>query len=142
MDSIAVPSRAVVIGDILHVRDNPHDAIGSSCCKAVPGRSTCGSARGGSGRLVGVRLNNQDVMNRSCGQRHYYAVESLDHWDRDASGLREALEEDKRSTPAEIAAIRIDLSAWLARLPRAARGPSPSCSPRENRRCLWPGNSA
>ena len=83
--------------------------------------SRFGIAQVRSGRLVGVRLNNQDVMDRSCRQRHHYAVESLDRWDRDAGGWREVLVEDKRSTPAEIAAIRIDLSAWLARLPRRTR---------------------
>jgi len=73
------------------------------------------------GRGVGVQLHGGDVLARACQARHHYAVESLDRWDRDAGGWREVLVQDQRSTPAEIAAIRIDLSAWLARLPRRTR---------------------
>lgn len=69
-----------------------------------------------SGRRVGVRLNIRDVMNQSRQERHQCVVQSIYRWS-DADGTwREQIVEDRRSTPAEIAAARLDIAAWLASL--------------------------
>ena len=67
------------------------------------------------GRRVGCRLNCRDVASPVCQRRRGFAVESLDAW-------RLALAEDRRTTPAELAALRVDFEAWLATLtPRNRR---------------------
>ena len=66
------------------------------------------------GRLVGGTVNSHDVGSSSC-RRRGCVVESLDQW-------QEALCDSRRGTPAETAAIRIDLSDWLQTLtPRNRR---------------------
>jgi hypothetical protein len=90
------------------------------------------------GRRVGGQLNIRDVSSHYCRARKGVSLESLDRCD-DASGQwQEILVEDRRSTPADIAATRIDVRAWLQTLPRRSRrlaerlatGESTSCAAR------------
>lgn len=73
-----------------------------------------------SGRRVAVRDNVNDVMAPTARRRHGLKVERLDRFDRD-SGWKEILVQDRRSTPAELAASRIDFENWLRRLPHQKR---------------------
>ena len=61
------------------------------------------------GRIVGARMNARDVGSRRCRQRQGCIVERLDDW-------KEALTETRRTTPAELAALRMDFGAWLETL--------------------------
>ena len=59
------------------------------------------------GRQVGGQLNLNDVMSRHAQRHHNLVVERLDR--RDYGGeWKEILVEDRRVTPAETAAARID----------------------------------
>jgi hypothetical protein len=73
-----------------------------------------------SGRRVGTKLNVNDVSSRYAQRMRGFAVKSLDQ--RAASGeWKETLIEDQTSGPAEIAAARLDVEAWLAGMPRLKR---------------------
>ncbi|HEV3025585.1 MAG TPA: hypothetical protein VGX76_24100 [Pirellulales bacterium] len=73
------------------------------------------------GRRVGGRLDRNDVLSRHAQRHHKLLVERLDR--RDPSGAwKEILVEDRRSTPAETAAARLDFGDWLARLCGRDRG--------------------
>jgi hypothetical protein len=72
------------------------------------------------GRRVGVRCNINDVMSPTARRRHGLKIERLDRFDRNA-GWKEVLVEDRRCTPAELAASRIDFESWLCGLPRQKR---------------------
>lgn len=72
-----------------------------------------------SGRLSGVPDRSEDVLSRFARQRRELVVESIDSGAkgvRERNGWRELAVEDHRSGPAEIAALRLDFAAWLARL--------------------------
>ena len=69
-----------------------------------------------SGRRVGSRLNVRDVTSPHARLTKGITVERLDRFDGDAGEWLEILVEDKRATPADTAAIRIDFAAWLQRL--------------------------
>lgn len=70
------------------------------------------------GRRVGGRLNSDDVSSAYAQRRRGHRVVSLDR--RDPSGAwKEILLEDRRTTPAELAASRIDLEDWFDQLPRS-----------------------
>jgi hypothetical protein len=60
------------------------------------------------GRLIGGRVNGRDVGS-ARGRLNGCVVEPLDDW-------KEALCETRHATPAEIAALRIDVSDWLKTL--------------------------
>ena len=70
-----------------------------------------------SGRSVGNRLNVRDVMSRHTQQARGVSVERLDRFDLEEGEWQEVLVEDKNAGPAETAAARIDLRAWLGLLP-------------------------
>jgi DNA-directed RNA polymerase specialized sigma24 family protein len=72
------------------------------------------------GRRVGGRLNIRDVSSEYCRVRKGVLLESLDR-DENSSDWREVLVEDRHSTPAEIAATRIDVGEWLKTLPGRSR---------------------
>jgi hypothetical protein len=73
-----------------------------------------------SGRRVGNRLNIDDVSSVYCQRQRGFRVRSLDQ--RASSGeWRETLVEDRRSTPAEVAAARLDIADWFDQLPRLKR---------------------
>jgi DNA-directed RNA polymerase specialized sigma24 family protein len=74
------------------------------------------------GRRVGSRLNGRDVGSEYGRLRNGVLVLSLDSHDETSGSCCEALAEDRRSTPADIAAIRIDFAHWLTTLsPRSRR---------------------
>ena len=67
------------------------------------------------GRSVGTPMNCQDVAAPACQRRHGFAIESHGDW-------KLALTEDHRTTPAELAALRVDFGDWLETLsPRDRR---------------------
>jgi hypothetical protein len=68
------------------------------------------------GRRVGSSLNIKDVSSPYCQQRKGVHVGSLHHWDNQDQSWREMLVEDQTATPADLAASRIDFSAWLETL--------------------------
>jgi len=73
------------------------------------------------GRRVGTKLNVNDISSPYARRMRGFVVKSLDQ--RAANGdWKETLIEDKTSGPAEIAAARLDLETWLARMPRLKRG--------------------
>jgi len=72
------------------------------------------------GRRVGNRLNVRDVMSPYAQRRNGFCVEPLAK--RLPGGRWEELVvEDERSTPADIAACRLDFRAWLRHLDRRRR---------------------
>jgi hypothetical protein len=73
------------------------------------------------GRRVGNRLRVRDVMSEYAQHRKKFQVEPLHFFDEEEGTWEEILVEDKRATPAEIAACRIDFSSWLRKLPRQRR---------------------
>jgi hypothetical protein len=68
------------------------------------------------GRRVGTRFNVRDVTSLHARLRYRVIVERLDRFERDEGEWREVLVEDRRATPADIAAATIDLSAWFRSL--------------------------
>jgi hypothetical protein len=69
-----------------------------------------------SGRRVGVCLNSGDVLSLACQRHGQFRVESLSRPEGESSTWQDLVVEDHRSSPAEIAAARLDLSAWFATL--------------------------
>jgi hypothetical protein len=75
-----------------------------------------------SGRRVGGQQSHTDVLSRAAQRRHGFEVESLSGGD--GSGTRwvdKLVVEDRRATPADVAATRLDLRSWLATLRRRQR---------------------
>jgi hypothetical protein len=77
-------------------------------------------ARYWSGRCAGMP-SGRDVMSQQARAAHGFAVERLDRFDEKQGEWREVLVEDRCAGPAEIAAARIDVAAWLRSLPRRNR---------------------
>lgn len=74
------------------------------------------------GRRVGGSLNVNDVCSVYCRRQKGVRVLPLGQWDDERQEWTELLVEDKKSTPSEIAATRIDYPAFLATLsPRNRR---------------------
>ncbi len=73
------------------------------------------------GRKVGNRRNSRDVMSGYAQYTKGFRVERLHRNQPVGKGWQEMLIEDKRATPAEIAACRIDFSDWLRLLTRRYR---------------------
>jgi hypothetical protein len=73
------------------------------------------------GRRLGSPLNVNDVTSPSCRRRKGVSVQSLTPRDRRTGEWREILVEDRRSTPADIAAARIDFPAFFRSLSRRDR---------------------
>jgi hypothetical protein len=74
-----------------------------------------------SGRQVGTTLNVNDVTSPYAQAACRSVVERLDRFDTDRGQWREVLVEDRRATPAEIAAARIDVAEWFLSLPARDR---------------------
>ena len=70
--------------------------------------------RQSAGRRVGSALNSQDVGSRACRRRHHVVCQLSGSWP-------DLLVEDRQAGPAQIAASRIDVAAWLAALPERTR---------------------
>jgi hypothetical protein len=68
------------------------------------------------GRRVGSRLRVGDALSTYAQYRKQFFVERLDYFDADEGCWEEILVEDKRATPADVAACRIDFAEWLRRL--------------------------
>jgi hypothetical protein len=74
------------------------------------------------GRQVGTKLNLRDVLSPQTHSACGIAVERLDVFDEQQCQWRQVLVEDRHATPADIAAARIDVAAWLRSLsPRSRR---------------------
>jgi hypothetical protein len=73
------------------------------------------------GRQVGNRLNVRDVTSRYAQQRKGFHVERLDQFDASDDEWKEVLIEDRRATPADVAASRIDFADWLGKMPALRR---------------------
>ena len=73
------------------------------------------------GRRVGGRLNGQDILSPAAGRLHGFTVQRFDQKDRQTGVWNEQLVEDRRAGPAETAAARMDLAAWLCTLSKRNR---------------------
>jgi hypothetical protein len=72
------------------------------------------------GRRTGCELNINDVSSPYCQRQRRFVLKSLDQ--RSPNGeWKETVVEDRRSTPADVAASRIDLEDWFGQLPRFKR---------------------
>ncbi len=68
------------------------------------------------GRRVGSRLRIGDALSTYAQYRKQFSVERLDHFSEEKGCWGEILVEDKRATPADVAACRIDFAEWLRQL--------------------------
>jgi hypothetical protein len=74
------------------------------------------------GRRVATKPSLRDVMSPQAHSADGIVVERLDVFDEEQCQWRQVLVEDRRAGPAEIAAARIDVAAWLRWLsPRSRR---------------------
>ncbi len=73
------------------------------------------------GRQVGSKPNLRDVLSPQANAAGEVTVERLDEFDHEQGELRAALIEDRRATPADTAAARIDVAAWLCSLSHRSR---------------------
>jgi hypothetical protein len=80
-----------------------------------------GAAQARQGRRVGGHLNTRDVLCRSAQVKKGFQVERLDQFNEDDDCWQEIVVEDRRATPAEVAAIRVDFKEWLGLLPGLRR---------------------
>ena len=74
-----------------------------------------------SGRRVGTLRNIRDVSSPYAAAVRGIFLERLDQFDKPAGQWREVLIESRKAGPAETAAARIDMAAWLRSLPRRNR---------------------
>jgi hypothetical protein len=72
-------------------------------------------------RHVGTSVNALDVSSGWCRRRQGLEVIRLDQSGAGKHGWRDIVVEDRRATPADTAAARIDFEAWLGSLPRRQR---------------------
>ena len=75
-----------------------------------------GVAQFKSGRRVGMKLNCKDVLSAHAQMQNGITVDRLDRFDQEENEWREVIVEDRRAGPAETAAARIDIAAWLKTL--------------------------
>jgi hypothetical protein len=73
------------------------------------------------GRRVGAPLNIKDTSSRHCQLRKQVDVQSLHRWDPQNEEWSEMVVEDRHSTPADLAAFRIDFREFLRSLSRRNR---------------------
>ena len=73
------------------------------------------------GRRVGGRLNLQDILSPQARRHYGITVERIDRRDPQNGVWNEQLVEDRRAGPAETAAARLDLTAWLRTLSKRNR---------------------
>ena len=73
------------------------------------------------GRRLGSPLNVKDVTSTYCQRRKGVFVERLDRYDVKDGEWREIVVEDRKTTPADIAATKIDFAAWLETLSKRQR---------------------
>ena len=92
------------------------------------------------GRRVANKPRLRDVMSPQAYAADGIVVERLDVFDEQKCQWRQILVEDRHATPAEIAAARIDVAAWLRSLSRETAG-SPRLWPWAKPRPTWLGDS-
>ena len=80
-----------------------------------------GVAQVRSGRQVGTKLNTNDVSSAYAQRQKRFRVVRLDRHSQVEGFWRESIVEDRRTGPAETAAMRIDFSEWLDQLPERLR---------------------
>ncbi len=80
-----------------------------------------GVAQVRSGRKVGSKLNVNDVTSSYAQRQKRFRVVRLDRFSQVEGFWRESLVEDRRTGPAETAAMRIDFAEWLRQLPERKR---------------------
>jgi hypothetical protein len=68
------------------------------------------------GRRVGSQLNRKDLLSPYARRIQNITIERLDRPDKSTGAWCQLLVEDQHAGPAEIAAARIDVAAWLATL--------------------------
>ena len=73
------------------------------------------------GRRVGGRQNAQDILSPCASRLHGFTVERFDQRDPQTGSWNEQLVEDRRAGPAQTAAARLDLAAWLRTLSKRNR---------------------
>lgn len=73
------------------------------------------------GRRVGSQLNKHELLSPYSRQIHGFTIERLDQRDEQSGELKQLLIEDRQAGPAEIAAARIDVAAWLGSLSKRQR---------------------
>lgn len=73
------------------------------------------------GRRVGNQLNVRDILSPYAQRKKCLRVERLDRFDEQEGVWKEVLVEDRTTTPAELAASRIDFPAFLKTLSRRDR---------------------
>ena len=73
------------------------------------------------GRRVGSRLNSLDILSGNARRARGLTVESLDQWDEPTSTWHQLLIEDRHAGPAQTAAARLDVRAWLGTLTKRHR---------------------
>ena len=79
-------------------------------------------------RIVGGHLDVTDVLSPYCQEKKHVRVVRLDRyhrvkecWEDPEESCSELLAENRNTTPADLAASRIDYSAWLRLLPNRQR---------------------
>ncbi|MEX1223712.1 MAG: hypothetical protein WEA31_04110 [Pirellulales bacterium] len=77
---------------------------------------------GQTGRRVGARLNVRDISSPHSQLAHDIYQVRLDRFNSKTGDWHEVLVEDRRASPADIAAVRIDFAAWLRALPNTGEG--------------------
>jgi hypothetical protein len=81
-----------------------------------------GVAQVKSGRKVGTKMNVNDVASELCQRQKGVVMERLDKFDADENAWQEVLVADRKANdPADLAASRIDVPAWLGTLSRRNR---------------------
>ena len=80
-----------------------------------------GVAQVRSGRQVGTKLNTNDVSSVYAQKKKQFRVVRLDRHSQVEGFWRESIVEDRRTGPAETAAMRIDFPEWLDQLPERRR---------------------
>ncbi len=73
------------------------------------------------GRRVGCSLNSKDLLSPWARRSHGLTIEQLDQSENRPCALHQLLVEDRQAGPAEIAAARIDVAAWLTTLSKRHR---------------------
>jgi hypothetical protein len=72
-------------------------------------------------RQLGKPLRIREVLSEYAQHHKGFQVERFDYFDDEENRWREIVVEDKRATPADIAACRIDFESWLRLLPTLRR---------------------
>ena len=73
------------------------------------------------GRQLGNSRRSREVMSEYAQRHKGIHVQRLDYFDPEENCWEEIVVEDKRATPADIAACRIDFASWLRLLPTLRR---------------------